>query len=74
MTKKRDEYKEEIEIETIDLYEKLRGEKGGLAVVEMINQMCQGCHVEVPPAQADKVSSGEEYSRCPNCRRILISR
>lgn len=68
------DYIKKIDSDNIELYQKLRDEKKGLAVVEMIENICQGCHVELPAGEADKIYNSQEYFRCPNCRRILIGR
>ena len=56
----------------IELYEKLREIKEGVAVGRFENGVCGGCHMALSPAeQAEALSA--EVPRCVHCRRILVA-
>lgn len=56
----------------VPLYEKLRQQKQGVAVAEvMYGKMCGKCRVELPMAKQREVKGGTTIVTCPNCGRIL---
>ncbi len=61
----------EVEPEHLALYERLIKTKNGTAVVQVVNQMCGGCHMKLVPTTLVKVAAGAEITQCENCGRIL---
>ncbi len=56
----------------VPVYEKLRQQKQGVAVAEvMYGKMCGKCRVELPMAKQREVKGGTTLVTCPNCGRIL---
>jgi predicted nucleic acid-binding Zn-ribbon protein len=56
----------------VPVYEKLRQQKQGVAVAEVIyGKMCGKCRVELPMAKQREVKGGTTLVTCPNCGRIL---
>jgi len=54
------------------LYENIRERRGGLAVVPLKKEACQGCYMHVPTQIYVQLCKGEEeIIRCPHCDRIL---
>ena len=70
---KRDELTSCLKEDLLSLYESLR-KKGGLAVADLQDGICQGCFVELPFEELDKILSSDRLWRCPNCERILNCR
>jgi predicted nucleic acid-binding Zn-ribbon protein len=60
-----------IDTELLDLYEKLRGIKEGVAVAPFDHGVCGGCHMTLSPAEQDEAFKGD-LPRCVHCRRILV--
>jgi uncharacterized protein len=56
------------------MYEQILARRGGMAVVEVRNGTCQGCHMHVPPQFFIEIQKFREVRQCPNCRRILFWR
>jgi uncharacterized protein len=53
-------------------YEQVRKAKKGTALVLIVNnERCGGCNVKLPIHVLQKVSKGQEITRCPSCGRIL---
>jgi uncharacterized protein len=63
---------EPIDAEMLDLYEKLRGIKEGVAVASYDHGVCGGCHMALSPAEQDEAFA-DELPRCVHCRRILVA-
>ena len=60
-----------IDGNTLDLYEKIRKSKHGLAVVSVNEDSCGGCHISIPAGKLNEIIVDKELVRCENCNRIL---
>lgn len=54
-------------------YERIRGGKGGLAVVPIENGVCGGCFRRLPPQLALEVKTGVDIVYCQFCGRMLYT-
>ncbi len=61
-----------IDQDLLDLYEKLREIKEGLAIAAYEHNVCGGCHMTLSPAEHDEAFA-EDMPRCVHCRRILVA-
>ena len=52
-------------------YERIRKQRGGLAVVPVEGMTCKGCQRNIPPQMANNLRSGGEILTCPNCHRFI---
>lgn len=52
-------------------YNMLLSKRDGLAVVAINDNVCQGCHMALPPQQVIEVRKAEKFNLCPTCQRIL---
>ncbi len=54
------------------VYERIRENRQGMAVVPLRQEACQGCYMHIPTQLYVKLRRGdEEIIRCPHCDRIL---
>jgi predicted nucleic acid-binding Zn-ribbon protein len=53
------------------LYNTLKEKRQGVGVVNVREETCQGCFVNVPPQMFIEVQKNNAIIRCPNCNRIL---
>ena len=56
----------------MELYEDLRRQKKGVAAVQLIDGVCQGCHQKLSPRYLDQLKRADGVRRCEYCRRILV--
>lgn len=56
----------------LEQYERLRQIRHGLAVVSVVDEVCQGCHMTLPPQLVAEIIGGEEVILCAHCNRILF--
>lgn len=57
-------------------YERIFAKCGGLAVVQIQQGTCQGCHMRIPPQlcnqiQSSQLQQSEKIHYCPHCTRII---
>ena len=55
----------------LDNYNRLFKSKNGMAVVGLIDEVCQGCHMKVVKATVVEVKAENHLAHCENCGRIL---
>jgi uncharacterized protein len=55
-------------------YEQIFERRGGLAVVEVRNSTCLGCHMNLPPQLFNEIQKTRDVRLCPNCHRMLFWR
>lgn len=60
-----------IDPELLELYERLRPTKEGVAVGRLAEGVCGGCHLSLSSAEQVEVLK-EDPPRCLHCRRILV--
>ncbi|MEU5882296.1 C4-type zinc ribbon domain-containing protein [Spirillospora sp. NPDC047279] len=60
--------------ELLALYEKLRGQFGGVGAAKLYRGACQGCHLALNTVDLNRIraADADEVIRCEECRRILI--
>jgi predicted nucleic acid-binding Zn-ribbon protein len=56
------------------LYERLRGQVGGVGAAALLRGQCQGCHLALNTVElnAIRAAAPDEVMRCEECRRILV--
>jgi uncharacterized protein len=52
-------------------YETIKGLRNGLAVVSVWKEVCNGCHMNLPPQLYIELQKSFELHTCPNCNRII---
>jgi len=52
-------------------YQRIFANKRDTAVVPLVNYVCGGCHMRLPPQIANNVRKADELVICENCSRIL---
>lgn len=58
----------------VALYERLRGQLGGLGVAPLRGRRCEGCRLELNPVDLGRITAAppEQVVRCEECGRILV--
>ncbi len=60
-----------IKASTLRKYDTLRLHRKGLAVVNVIDGVCQGCFMAIPPQLFNRLLRGDELLDCPTCQRMI---
>ena len=69
---KRDAMAKKIKTSTLKNYDMLRIRRNGKAVVGVVNGICQGCFMSIPPQHFNNILKGDRILNCPTCQRILF--
>lgn len=70
-TRARNAQAKEIEAGLLSKYDILRQHRNGLAVVNVLQGVCQGCFMSIPPQQYNLLLRGDQLFDCPTCQRIM---
>ncbi len=68
---KRDKLAKKVSSSWVKRYDKLLKKRDGLAVVRVIDAVCQGCFMTIPPQKYNDICLGEQIFTCPTCQRTL---
>jgi predicted nucleic acid-binding Zn-ribbon protein len=52
-------------------YDTLRQRRSGLAVVNVLDGVCQGCFMSIPPQKYNMLLKGDQLFDCPTCQRLM---
>jgi predicted nucleic acid-binding Zn-ribbon protein len=63
-----------LDADLITLYEKIRGQSGGVGAAELRQRRCGGCRLELNNVEINRLrdADDDEVLRCEECRRILV--
>ncbi len=54
-------------------YERIRKQRGGVAVVPVVGGTCKGCQMNLPPQMANNLRTGSDIMTCPSCHRFIYA-
>ena len=53
-------------------YDRVFKQRDGIGIAPIVNEVCQGCYMGIPPQIANDARAGKEgVQTCPNCGRII---
>jgi predicted nucleic acid-binding Zn-ribbon protein len=70
--KQREDLTAGIEKDLYDQYMSVLKRSGGLAVVQTKNEVCLGCHTNIPPQLFSDIRSSDGIFTCYHCNRFLF--
>lgn len=70
-TQIRERIAQDINADLLKRYDLIRKQRAGFALVPARNNVCQGCHMDLPPQVFNEVRKNKEIILCPNCQRIM---
>jgi uncharacterized protein len=71
LTRQKSELSRQFDDDLLDKYTRLRAHLKGRVVVPVINAVCQGCHIGIPPQQYNLLLKGDSTQICPHCGRVI---
>ncbi len=63
-----------MKVNVLRKYTTLRERRNGLAVVNVLQGVCQGCFMSIPPQKFNMLLKGDQMFDCPTCQRIMYHR
>jgi uncharacterized protein len=69
--RKSDALKKKIPAHILRKYEQIKGAGRGVAVVPVWKEICDGCHMSIPPQLYNELQKSTLLITCPNCNRIM---
>jgi len=70
--KKRSEFLGKVPAELVACYEKITiHTPNRVALAQVIDEVCQGCFMNITPQEVNDLMKGKEIIRCRSCNRIL---
>lgn len=63
--------KEKISPALLKKYEVIKARTDGRAVVPVWKEVCEGCHMNIPPQMYIELQRSDELTTCPFCSRII---
>ncbi|MBI4642074.1 MAG: hypothetical protein HY731_15405 [Candidatus Tectomicrobia bacterium] len=63
-----------LEAPLIETYKRLSSTRRGFVVVELVAEICQGCHMKIPPQVASETRRNDRLMTCPHCNRFIFWR
>jgi uncharacterized protein len=72
----REKFARDIDADLCARYERIFAKRGGVVVVEIRSDTCQGCYMRIPPHMSNQIRSSVQVNaktifHCPHCGRIL---
>ena len=68
---KRAQLCQNVDKNLLERYNSLRKNLRGRVVSQVIDTICQGCNLGIPPQQYNELIKGGSIKSCPNCNRII---
>lgn len=65
------ELRKEIQSDILKRYDSIKNIRNGLAVVPAWKEVCQGCHMNIPPQMYIELQRDSDLKYCPQCNRIM---
>ncbi len=61
----------DVSADILARYEKVKNRNNGVGVISVWKQVCNGCHMNIPPQLYNELQKTTELLSCPNCNRIM---
>lgn len=68
---KKQELIQDIDVRTLDQYDFIRKNRGGIALAGVTKGICTGCNMNLPPQRFNELMKNDQLMTCPNCHRII---
>lgn len=72
LQREKQEVESKLPLQLIEQYQRIAARRNGIAVVEVSDHCCQGCHVRLRPQLCAEIKTKTKILTCENCNRILF--
>ncbi|MFH1728569.1 MAG: C4-type zinc ribbon domain-containing protein [Pseudomonadota bacterium] len=67
----RDDVRKNVEPIILNQYTLLKNNSIEMAIVNVVNGVCQGCFMQLPPQLFNQLQRQDQFYQCPTCQRII---
>ncbi len=67
----RDNARNLLPAEFLNIYTGVRNRVGRVAVIRVVDSVCRGCHLNIPPQMYNELYRCDSLKFCPHCQRII---
>ena len=67
----RSDLRKDVSADILSRYEKVKNRNNGVGVISVWKQVCNGCHMNIPPQLYNELQKTTDLLSCPNCNRIM---
>ena len=61
-----------VDVALLNMYNKVKStQSDAVAIVAVIEAVCQGCHMNIPPQMYNELQRGDHLTKCPMCQRLI---
>ncbi len=61
-----------IDTALLKTYNKVKStQNNDVAIIAVIEAVCQGCHMNIPPQMYNELQRGDHLTKCPMCQRLI---
>ena len=72
LVKRRTEVSKDVPMPVFTRYEFIRERLDHPVIVSVVNRVCGGCHIAIPPQAYIELQKGTQILSCPNCQRLVF--
>ena len=72
LVERKEEIASKVSPDIMPIYEKLKKRNGNVLALAK-NEICTGCHMNIPPQLFNEVLTLSKIIQCPNCQKILYT-
>lgn len=71
LSARRDALRPQVSDDSLDVYDRIAGAHGGIALAEVREEICQVCLIHIRPQTFAEIRRNDHMCYCESCRRIL---
>jgi len=71
LNEKRALLSQKVDKDLLKEYNTLSKHLKGHVIAQVVDSVCQGCHLGIPPQQFNELIKGDSPQSCPNCNRMI---
>jgi predicted nucleic acid-binding Zn-ribbon protein len=61
-----------LDAKLLDLFNRQRAKQAdGVAIIRVIDAVCQGCNMNIPPQMYNELQRRDSLKNCPSCERLI---
>ncbi len=71
LTVEKGQLEQKIDKQFLAAFLQAKERSGGVGIAPVLNAVCQGCHLNIPPQMFNELQRGDSLKTCPHCDRLI---